>query len=372
MSSRAPNPADGSTPNAGAGSQEAVASLAPSLASRAAASPVSPAARLRAFARGCAGALRAAVRHPVWRGLGRTLVRLALALAALALVAGLLIRFVLWPQASAARQWLQDRGSLALSAKLTIDSLDTYWDGWHPAFRARGLKVVDAQQRMLLTAGALDGKLSWRSLFSMDLQFETLGATQTDVLVRRTPEGKLLVAGMAVDVAGGKPDDNRFLDWLLTQGNLDLSDGKLRWLDEKGRLPQLDVAQIHLSARRNGVRHEISLEAQSEALAPRPLVMRASLRHDYLHSAGNWRHWAGQASWDVTQLQLPVVQRYLTVFERVPAAASAPTARWNSAAAASCAARRGCAAAASTCSSPAQRGAAAGQRAGLRPASQRS
>ncbi|MFC4520059.1 YhdP family protein [Cupriavidus pinatubonensis] len=317
MSSRAPTPADGSNPNAGAGSQEAVAGLAPSIASPAVATPLSPADRLRAFARLCAGSLRAAVRHPVWRGLGRTLARLALALAALALVAGLLIRFVLWPQASAARQWLEDRGTLALSAKLTIDSLDTYWDGWHPAFRARGLKLVDGQQRTLLAAGALDGKLAWRSLFSMDLQFVTLDASGTDVLVRRTTEGKLLVAGMAVDTARGKPDDNRFLDWLMGQGNMELRDGKLRWLDEKGRLPQLDVAQIHFSARRNGLHHEISLEAQSEALAPRPLVLRASLRHDYLHSAGNWRYWSGQASWDVTQLQLPVVQRYLTVFERV-------------------------------------------------------
>lgn len=317
MSSRAPNPADGSTPNAGAGSQEAVASLATSIASPSNAAPVSPAQRVRAFARGCAGLLRAAVRHPVWRGLGRTLLRLALALAALALVAGLMIRFVLWPQASAARQWLEDRGSLALSAKLTIDSLDTYWNGWHPAFRAHGLKVVDAQQHTLLSAGSLDGQLSWRSLFSMNLQFQTLSATQTDVLVRRTPAGKLLVAGMAVDSAGGNTDDNRFLDWLMAQGNIDLSDGKLRWLDEKGHLPQLDVAQIHFSARRRGVHHEISLEAKSEALAPRPLVLRASLRHDYLHSAGNWRHWTGQANWDVTQLQLPVVQRYLTVFERV-------------------------------------------------------
>ncbi|WER44822.1 YhdP family protein [Cupriavidus sp. WKF15] len=317
MSSRAPTPADGSPPNAGAGSQEAVASLASPLASPSIAAPVSPAARLRAFAHGCAGLLRAAVRHPVWRGLGRTLLRLALALLALALVAGLLIRFVLWPQASAARQWLEDRGSLALSAKLTIDSLDTYWNGWHPAFRAHGVKVVDAQQRTLISAGSLDGQLAWRSLFSMNLQFGTLSAAQADVLVRRTPEGKLLVAGMAVDTAGGNSDDNRFLDWLMTQGQMDLTDGKLRWLDEKGHLPQLDVAQIHFSARRMGQHHEISLEAQSEALAPRPLVMRANLRHDYLRSAGNWRHWSGQASWDVTQLQLPVVQRYLTVFERV-------------------------------------------------------
>jgi uncharacterized protein (TIGR02099 family) len=274
-------------------------------------------ARAGALARACAGGVAALVRHPFWRGLGRILVRLALVLAALALVAGLLIRFVLWPQASTARQWLEQRGSVALSARVSIGSLDTYWDGWHPAFRARGLRAVDAQQRVLVSAATLDGKLGWRSLISMNLQFVNLSATGTDILVRRTPEGRLLVGGMLVDAAGGRQDDDRFLGWLMSQGRVALSDGTLRWLDEKARLPQLDIGEIRLDTRRDGAGHTLKLEARSPALGPSPLVVQSSFRNDYLHSAGNWRYWTGQASWDLGQLQLPVLQRYLVMFERV-------------------------------------------------------
>ncbi|WP_082016497.1 YhdP family protein [Cupriavidus sp. IDO] len=314
MSSRAPTPADGSPPHGGAGGHEAATSLAsPTLE----APVLSPAARAGACARACMRAVRAGLSHPLWPGLGRALLRLALVLGAVALVAVLMIRFVLWPQASAARQWLQDRGSIAVSSHLTIGALDTYWDGWHPAFRARDINVTDDQRRVLFSAGSVDGKLAWRSLFSMDLQFVSLAVARTDLLVRRTPEGKLLVAGMVVDAAGGQTDDDRFLAWLMAQGNLDLSGGKLRWLDEKARLPQLDVAEIHFSARRDGSKHVARLEAQAGALAPQPLVLQATFRHDYLHSAGNWRYWTGQASWDLGQLQLPVVQRYLAIFDRV-------------------------------------------------------
>ncbi|WP_354686096.1 YhdP family protein [Cupriavidus necator] len=328
MSSRAPQPADGPPPNGGAGGAKAAATLAssrsgPSPNVDSPAAPHRPSAFARARARAYAGgsglvaAVTATVRHPFWRWLGRALVRLALVLAVLALVLGLLIRFVLWPQASAARQWLEERGSQALSAQVSIGALDTYWDGWHPAFRARELHAVDAQQRLLLSSATLDGKLAWRSLFSMGLQFVSLSATGTDVLVRRTQEGRLLVGGMLVDSAGGHQDDDRFLGWLMSQGRVSLSGGKLRWLDEKARLPQLDVGEIKLDTRRDGARHAVTLEARSPALGPRPLVVQSNFRNDYLHSAGNWRYWTGQATWDLAQLDLPVVQRYLAMFERV-------------------------------------------------------
>jgi uncharacterized protein YhdP len=157
------------------------------------------AAFVRATLRGLWIGLWTAIRHPVWPRLWRMIVRIVAALLALAIVAVLLIRFVLWPQAHTAREWLEHQGSTALSARLTIGELDTYWDGWHPAFRARDVRAVDAQQRVLLAAGSLDGKLSWQSVPTMALQFVSLTADRTDVLIRRTPEGKLLVAGVPVE-----------------------------------------------------------------------------------------------------------------------------------------------------------------------------
>lgn len=313
-------PADGST-SAPAGGETSGA-----LASQAAALPPPGAGRrlgarlratLRAIAVGGWRGLRAAARHPFWPWLARALVRIALVLAAVAAVAVLLIRFVLWPQAHAARQWLEQQGSAALSAQLTIGELDTFWDGWHPAFRARDVRAVDGQQRVLLSAATLDGKLSWHSVPAMTVQFASLMAERTDVLVRRTPEGRLLVAGVPVETRPAAADDDPFLNWLLAQGHLELLSGNLRWLDEKAKLPQLDVADIHFTAHRAGAQHTIRLEARSASLAPQPLVFQAALRHDYIYGTADWRHWTGQANWDFSQLQLPVVQRYLAIFDQV-------------------------------------------------------
>lgn len=318
MSSRPTAPADGSaSPHAGGEGPVAVTTTPQTSV------PARPrfGRRAAAFARGFAAggwrALRAVAGHPVWPRLARTLARLAIALAALAVIAVLLIRFVLWPQAHTARQWLEKQGSAALSAQLTIGQLDTYWEGWHPAFRARDVRAVDAQHRVLLSAGTLDGTLSWQSVPALTLQFASLTAARTDVLIRRTPEGRLLVAGVPVNARASATDNDPFLDWMLAQGRIDLVSGNLRWLDERARLPQLDVADIHFTTERYGSQHTVRLEARSASLAPQPLVFQSSLRHDYLHAAGNWRHWTGQASWNLGQVQLPVVQRYLAIFENV-------------------------------------------------------
>ena len=186
--------------------------------------------------------LRKLARHPAWGRLWRVLVRIVAVLAALAVVAVLLIRFLLWPQAHTARQWLEQQGSAALTANLTIGQLDTYWDGWHPAFRASNVQAVDRDHRMLLSAGTLEGKLSWQSIPALTLQFASLTADRTDVLIRRTDQGMLLVAGVPIEATKSTREDDPFLNWLLSQGHIELKSGNLRWLDEKARLPQLDVA----------------------------------------------------------------------------------------------------------------------------------
>lgn len=272
---------------------------------------------LRALPRRFWHALRAAAAHPCWRWLLRMAIRVAILLAVLALAIGMLVRFVLWPQAHEARKWLEQRASTELHAQFTIGELDTFWDGWHPAFRARNVRAVDPQQRVLMETGTLDGTLAWQSLAGLSLQFASVKASGTDVLIRRTSDGVLLVAGVPVETRASTAGDDRFLNWVMSQGSIELTNGHLRWLDERAGLPQLDVADIHFSALRDGGHHTLRLEARSTALAPQPLVIQASFRHDYLHDPGNWMHWNGQADWDFTQVQLPVVQRYLPIFDKV-------------------------------------------------------
>ena len=253
----------------------------------------------------------AIVRAPIWRKLWRVLWKTAAALVVLAVVGMLAVRFILWPRVSLAREWMEHEASSALHATVGIGSLETYWDGWHPAFRAQRIEARDTVGRRTFAVQDVQARLSWRSLLRMQITFAVLHASQADVLVRRTPAGALLVAGMPLGPDNG--GDSNFLDQLLSQGDIDFQQGAVRWLDEQQKLPEVALGNVRVQLRSGPTRHRLDASGISPSLFNGAVKLHADFRHDLLARPGDWQHWHGQATWQVDTLQLAAVQRYVPV-----------------------------------------------------------
>ncbi|WP_316653998.1 YhdP family protein [Ralstonia condita] len=255
--------------------------------------------------------IAATVRAPVWSQLWRILWKTLAALAVLAVIGMLLVRLVLWPRVSVAREWMEREASSALHATVSIGSLETYWEGWHPAFRAQRIDARDAAGRRTFGVQDVQARLSWRSLLRMEITFAMLHASRADVLVRRTPQGALLVAGMPLspDTSG----DGGFFDQLLAQGDIDVREGAVRWLDEQQKLPEVAMGNVRIQLRSGPTRHRLDASGTSPTLFNGPIQLHADFRHDLLARPGDWRHWHGQASWQVNTLQVAEMQRYVPV-----------------------------------------------------------
>lgn len=260
---------------------------------------------------GIGGGVKAVLRAPIWRKLWRILWKAAAALVVLAIVGMLLVRFVLWPRVSVAREWMEREASSALHATVGIGSLDTYWEGWHPAFRAQRIEARDTAGRQTFAVQDVQARLSWRSLLRMQITFAVLHADRADVLIRRNAAGALLVAGMPLspDTSG----DGSFFDQLLSQGDIDFREGAVRWLDEQQKLPEVALGNVHVQLRSGPTRHRLNASGTSPTLFNGPIRLHADFRHDLLARPGDWHHWHGQATWQVDTLQLAAVQRYVPV-----------------------------------------------------------
>jgi len=257
------------------------------------------------------GGIRAVLRAPIWRTLWRWLWKTAVALAVLAVIGVLLVRFVLWPRVSVAREWMEQEASSALHATVGIGSLETYWEGWHPAFRAQRIEARDAAGRQTFAVQDVQARLSWRSLLRMQITFAVLHANHADVLVRRSAAGALSVAGMPLSPdAGG---DGSFFDELLSQGDIDFREGAVRWLDEQQKVPEVTLGNVRIQLRSGPTRHRLDASGTSPGLFNGPIKLHADFRHDLLARPGDWHHWHGQAIWQVDTLQLATVQRYIPV-----------------------------------------------------------
>ena len=257
------------------------------------------------------GGVLACIRAPIWRRLWRTLWKTVVALVVLAMVGMVLVRFVLWPRVSVAREWMEREASSALHANVGIGSLETYWEGWHPAFRAQRIEALDTAGRQTFAVQDVQARLSWRSLLRMQITFAALHASRADVLVRRTPEGALLVAGMPLGPDTG--GDSNFFDQLLSQGDIDFREGAVRWLDEQQKLPEVALGNVHVQLRSGPTRHRLDASGTSPSLFNGAIKLHADFRHELLARPGDWRHWHGQANWQVDTLQLAAVQRYVPV-----------------------------------------------------------
>lgn len=255
------------------------------------------------------GGVLACIRAPIWRKLWRILWKTVVALVVLAMVGMVLVRFVLWPRVSVAREWMEREASSALHANVGIGSLETYWEGWHPAFRAQRIEALDTAGRQTFAVQDVQARLSWRSLLRMQITFAALHASRADVLVRRTPEGALLVAGMPLGPDTG--GDSNFFDQLLSQGDIDFREGAVRWLDEQQKLPEVALGNVHVQLRSGPTRHRLDASGTSPSLFNGVIKLHADFRHELLARPGDWRHWHGQANWQIDTLQLAAVQRYV-------------------------------------------------------------
>ncbi|WP_439892061.1 YhdP family protein [Ralstonia sp. 25C] len=257
------------------------------------------------------GGVAAVMRAPIWRKLWRMLWKTLAVLAVLAIIGMLLVRFVLWPRVSLAREWMEREASSALHATVSIGSLETYWEGWHPAFRAQRIDARDTAGRHTFAVQDVQARLSWRSLPRMEITFAVLHASRADVLVRRSAEGALLVAGMPL--SANTSGDSGFLDQLLSQGDIDVREGAVRWLDEQQKLPEVALGNVRIQLRSGPTRHRLDASGTSPTLFNGPIKLHADFRHDLLARPGDWQHWHGQANWQVNTLQLAAAQRYVPV-----------------------------------------------------------
>lgn len=252
----------------------------------------------------------AAAAGRVVRRVVRVTVRVALVLGLLAVLGIAALRFVVWPQANVSRAWLERQLSDHLQIELSIGELETYWDGWRPAFRVRALRGTDSAQRDVLAAGLLEGSVSWRSVSHFNLLFHNLRIDQANVLIRRDVQDRLYVAGVPTH-PGPAGDDNPALGWLLQQGKVSVQDAKVRWLDELAGQPALEIGDITLSTERRTLYHTIRLRAKAQPLSPAPISVTADFRSALWGRIGDWRTWHGQGSWDMQGLRAAALARYL-------------------------------------------------------------
>lgn len=227
----------------------------------------------------------------------------------LALVWGTLHGWIV-PRIDEYRPRLEVLASRALGVPVRIGDIEARSEGLVPSFTLRDVQLLDDVGRVALRLPRVIVALSPRSLWHYG--FEQLYIDQPELDVRRTADGRVLVAGL--DFSRGGENDGRAADWFFKQAELVVRNGTVRWTDERKGVAPLALSHLDFVARNRGQRHQLRLDATPPPHWGQPFSLRAEFRQPLLsRRAGQWQTWDGQVYADFPAVDVARLREHIDV-----------------------------------------------------------
>jgi len=219
-----------------------------------------------------------------------------LAVYVLAACAFLGLRYWVLPRVDQWRAQIEQYASDALGSPVRIGHIAADWSGLNPRLRLASVRIYEAgRPDPALDLPSVGAVVSWRSLISLSPRFLSLRVDAADLTVRRDAEGRLWVAGQAIDPDAPSHGPSPALRWLLAQHQIMFYRTTLRWQDEQRQAPELVFSDLDLLLRNGALSHRFGLRARTpDALAAGFSVRGEFNRRLFSRDGANPLHWDGQ------------------------------------------------------------------------------
>lgn len=202
------------------------------------------------------------------------------------------LHFVIVPRIDELRPWLEQQASRAVGVPVRIGSVQAISNGLIPSAELRAVQLIDRQGRVALELGSVRAAISPRSLWSGGLEQLYIDSPTLDI--RRAADGSFWIAGLQISAVDSGPSDSA--DWLLSQPEVAIRHGSVRWTDETRDAPVLELDDVDLVVRSRHLRHSLRLDASPPAHWGERLTVQGVFTHPLLsRHPGRWQDWKGQA-----------------------------------------------------------------------------
>lgn len=215
------------------------------------------------------------------------------------------LRYAVLPHIEDYRSNIESMLSGAIKLPVTISGIDAEWQGLRPHLALSGLAVHDLEGRPALAFDKVEADVAWASLLHLDLRLERIEIAAPSLSVRRDPEGRLFIAGLALSRQG---QDNGFSAWLLAQHRVVVRNASITWQDEMRGAPPLELSHLDFHLQNDGSRHRFALNADP----PKNLASRMDLRGDFRgEGLDQLKDWKGEAYANLDYADLAVWRTWI-------------------------------------------------------------
>jgi len=216
----------------------------------------------------------------------RRLIRVGLVFYFVVGLAFLAVRHGVLPNVPAYRGEVAQLLSRSLGLPVEIDALSADWSGLHPRLQIGGLMIRDAAGQEALSLGRVAAEVSWTSLLYLRLRLHRLEIEAPELSIRRTAEGNVFVAGLALQSGGGQGD---FPRWLFDQREIVIRNARVEWADAQRGADTLILERLDFRLENRGAQHRFGLRAQPPARLAATLDLRGDLHGRDPAQPETWR-----------------------------------------------------------------------------------
>ena len=222
-----------------------------------------------------------------------------------ALLHGLIV-----PRIDDLRPRLEKTLSSALGVPVRIDAITADSNGLVPSFELLNVRLLDGAGREALVLKKVVAALSPRSVLRLD--FEQLVLDQPVLDIRRTADGRILVAGLDFSKPDSQQQDSTVAaDWFFSQREFVIRGGQIRWTDEQRKASPITLSQVDLVLRNPGRSHQIRIDATPSADWGQRFLLLGDLKHPLLGSSGGqMRDWIGEIYADFPSVDVSQLKQY--------------------------------------------------------------
>ncbi|HJV50703.1 MAG TPA: YhdP family protein [Noviherbaspirillum sp.] len=222
----------------------------------------------------------------------------------------LALRYLILPHIDTYKPDVERLASRAIGNKVTIAAINASWDGFRPRLSLHDVVIHDKFGNATLNLPDVSATLSWWTAVAGDLRLHQLEIIRPDMDIRRDADGKLYVAGIYVDTS--KSGNGKGADWVLSQREIVIRDGRLHWNDYRRAAPELVLDNVDMVLRNRWRYHRFALKATPPAAFAAPLDVRASFEHPgFAVRISDPALWKGELYADLRNADLTVWKTYV-------------------------------------------------------------
>lgn len=217
------------------------------------------------------------------------------------------LHFLIVPRIAEFRPTLEHQASRLLGVTVRIGNIVSQSNGLIPSLELNDVRLLDAQGREVLKLPSVVAALSARSILGLGLEQLTLDHPELDV--RRAADGRIWIAGFPLSNADGA--DSAGADWIFSQPELVIRQGRVTWTDEMRKVPMLALTDVDWVLRNQNRSHAMRVDATPPTHWGERLTLMGVFKQPLLsRRASDWRVWQGQIYAMFSQIDLAQLRRY--------------------------------------------------------------